>query len=321
MSLTFGLLAVAVARPAAGDESVGPDTRAGWAAYTERYVRAAGSYVNTSTHRTGTDTSTQRSEVSFAFSPAGRRAELRVEDSGWRVPLHRLLVANEKYVFELEKGEGKDWLLKAVHLNGEPAAGPIRGQLDAILGEVRGLTAIEGVPLADLADDLAPARGADGGSVLRLGRPRRVRAGNNDLTFKTLEVRLRADPFGTVESARADIQMNKTAGTSEYTVAAETRGGVPVPVRSTRREYYPVPGGDLEMVSQTEYAIDPTARPPDAAFTLSDFGFPEPVGVEWPRPTPRYVWFVLAAVVCGGLAAVVRYSVRPRPAPAGGSQV
>jgi hypothetical protein len=45
----------------------------------------------------------------------------------------------------------------------------------------------------------------------------------------------------------------------------------------------------------------------EAEFTLSAFGLPEPPGVKWEKPTPRYVWFLAAAMVLGILAAGLRY--------------
>lgn len=45
----------------------------------------------------------------------------------------------------------------------------------------------------------------------------------------------------------------------------------------------------------------------DTQFTLSAFGLPEPVGIRWAKPTPRYVRFLLAAAECAGLAIVFRF--------------
>jgi hypothetical protein len=36
----------------------------------------------------------------------------------------------------------------------------------------------------------------------------------------------------------------------------------------------------------------------ESEFTLSAFGLPEPVGVEWERPVRWYLWLMLAGVVC-----------------------
>ena len=48
----------------------------------------------------------------------------------------------------------------------------------------------------------------------------------------------------------------------------------------------------------------------EAEFTLSAFGFPEPVGVEWKKPTPRYVWFLVAAGAFAAIAVFFRWMTR-----------
>jgi hypothetical protein len=47
-------------------------------------------------------------------------------------------------------------------------------------------------------------------------------------------------------------------------------------------------------------------------FTLSSYGFPEPVGVEWEKKTPVYVWLLLAAGVLGLLAVVLAWLAKRR---------
>lgn len=39
----------------------------------------------------------------------------------------------------------------------------------------------------------------------------------------------------------------------------------------------------------------------DSEFTLSAYGLPEPVGVTWAKPTPRFIWFLIA----GGASAII----------------
>ena len=53
-----------------------------------------------------------------------------------------------------------------------------------------------------------------------------------------------------------------------------------------------------------------------AEFRLSAFGLPEPVGVEWKKPTPRYLWFLVAAGAFVALAVGFRLLARRRTATA-----
>jgi hypothetical protein len=52
--------------------------------------------------------------------------------------------------------------------------------------------------------------------------------------------------------------------------------------------------------------------PAEKEFTLSAFGLPEPAGITWEKPTPRFVWVLLAAAICAVLAVAFRYLARRR---------
>jgi hypothetical protein len=46
---------------------------------------------------------------------------------------------------------------------------------------------------------------------------------------------------------------------------------------------------------------------PESEFTLSAFGLPEPKGIEWEKPSRRYLWIVAAALVALVLAFAFRH--------------
>jgi hypothetical protein len=62
----------------------------------------------------------------------------------------------------------------------------------------------------------------------------------------------------------------------------------------------------------------PTSLPADEEFRLSAFGIREPVGVVWEKPTPTYVWILVAAGVAAALAFGFRYLARRGRAAASG---
>lgn len=64
-------------------------------------------------------------------------------------------------------------------------------------------------------------------------------------------------------------------------------------------------GKDVETF-QIQHNVDV----PDDEVRLSFYGLPEPVGVTWKKPTPTYVWLLLAAGVCATLAFGFRYVAR-----------
>ena len=52
----------------------------------------------------------------------------------------------------------------------------------------------------------------------------------------------------------------------------------------------------------------------ESEFRLTAFGLPEPVGITWEEPTPRYIWFLIATGVLGALGIVFRILARRRSA-------
>jgi hypothetical protein len=76
------------------------------------------------------------------------------------------------------------------------------------------------------------------------------------------------------------------------------------------------PKGD-KLKQTTEFSeYEVVAAVPDEEFRLTAFGFPEPVGVVWHKPIPRYIWFLVAAGGLGLCALVFRWLARRKPAPA-----
>lgn len=66
------------------------------------------------------------------------------------------------------------------------------------------------------------------------------------------------------------------------------------------------------LITVTHFQSEPQRE--EAEFTLSAFGMPEPVGVVWDKPTPRYVWFLVAAGVFIAIAVGFRLLARRRAA-------
>jgi len=56
----------------------------------------------------------------------------------------------------------------------------------------------------------------------------------------------------------------------------------------------------------------PSRLPDTREFTLTAYGLPEPVGVTWDKPIPRYIWFLAGAAIFGILAVGFRYLARRR---------
>jgi hypothetical protein len=106
------------------------------------------------------------------------------------------------------------------------------------------------------------------------------------------------DPSRSWSLCRAEIRSqylgDKGPTDGSEVVVMETRvgkSGYPIPVRWTY-QYEGV------MVTREYDLRDEGVEPLEREFTLSAFGLPEPVGVEWERPVRWYLWLTLAGVVC-----------------------
>jgi hypothetical protein len=116
---------------------------------------------------------------------------------------------------------------------------------------------------------------------------------------------------------RALIQTKTATGTltTEYDYGP---GVAPQPRLTVSREEYSVPGKSealqAKLTIQSEFHV-PSRLPETREFTLSAFGLPEPVGVKWEKPTPRYLWYLAAAGGCGFFAALFGWLARRRRVP------
>jgi hypothetical protein len=299
--------------PVLAQSTVPPEVVQGWQAYVERFRFASGSAHSVSKLQEGKETSTQIGRMSFAFGTHGRRLELQVTDNQGRQLLHRLLCENVRYVFQLHAAD-KGWLLHKVALLGDASQQEtiqrIREQLSSGLAGLFTLVAVEGELLTHLADSLQPQGGDK--AVLCLVQEHRMTRNRMGWTFRSLTLRLNRDKYYTLHSATAEVQVNKAEGMLSITNEYQDHEGLPVPTRTQRRQVFRSAGWTLESNEEVTYQIDRRTDPPEQEFTLSAFGLPEPVGVEWERKTPVYVWLLLAAGVLGLLAVVLAWLAKRR---------
>ena len=96
-------------------------------------------------------------------------------------------------------------------------------------------------------------------------------------------------------------------GEVSYTVGSDGRPLVTYYKRSTSWRDLP-PDSMIEM-KNIQIEFNPVS---EERFRLFYYGLPEPVGVEWERKTPVYVWLLLAAGVLGLLAVVLAWLAKRR---------
>ena len=134
---------------------------------------------------------------------------------------------------------------------------------------------------------------ASAGTPAHHARPGRMTAGRSALA----ELSLATNEYASLSSAKAEIILNKSPGTLDILNDFVMASGIPVPTKSTVREMYPDPSGDLLILKEIGYQIDPLKKPNISEYTLTAFGLPEPVGVSWAKSTPIYVWILVASPI------------------------
>ena len=310
-----GLLALVAGT--AARQPVPPEVVDGWRNYTALFSHASGDYTATSTMRQGQESSGQEAQVAFAFTSRCKRVEVVETVTGRAKPSKRVIYSNPKYAFRLDPGKN-GWLWREVVLVGdEPskALGVLHDQVDAWLSGVHCLASVQRTRLLELTDDLRRIEPRPGQPpTFVLDKERNLKEGPNTITYHKLSLQLDADHDHTVRTVKADMLMNRSAGTLEISVTQQTIAGTPVPVQSVVREVYPAASGDMEIATDTAFRIDPTVELPDQEFTLTAYGLPEPVGITWSKPTPRYLWFLVAAGVFIAIAVGFRFLARRRAA-------
>jgi len=87
---------------------------------------------------------------------------------------------------------------------------------------------------------------------------------------------------------------------SPVLVLGETSGSLPfLKEAMVEREFVEDQNRKVRIVYRVQHDLEiPRRLPADEEFTLAAFGFPEPPGLEWKRPTRWYVWVGLAGIVC-----------------------
>lgn len=223
-----------------------------------------------------------------------------------------VLAENPQYSYRLKSGRGGDWVLTELHLANEAgtatakelrwridmwrtaADSPVRFGLDGKLASE--ILAAPGTRVVAVEPDPQPA------GLVEVRIETRPSSDDDRLRGGTLVL----DPTRGWLPTRTAARITTKVATGTVTIEYEYGTGPnPPPRRITKREEYAVVGQaePLRGTRTVEYEFQVPARLPDTReFTLAAFGLPEPVGVTWEKPTPRYVWFVLAAAGCGLLA-------------------
>jgi len=284
-----------------------------WEAYEAR-IRAVG--LSGKMDRTGSrnNDTPRRSRLQFAVSQWGVRLEERgfENDTSDKETEGEVFGWNDKYTFQLALNPNKsEWRLTTL---GQPEAGDRTRQKLAMHYPTNS-------PLLDLFGDSIirivktgrlKVQSADDATCVLTGRDVKVVLLNGSRTYHELEFVLDPQRQYAVLSAVCKVTQNKTPGVLTLKNTVAMLDGLPVPERSIQVQDYSSDGKPFVLKLDCEYKIDLGVRFRPEDFSLSHYGLPEPPGVTWERPTPTYVWLLLAAAVLGVVAVGCRWLLKRR---------
>lgn len=238
-----------------------------------------------------------------------------------------VLAENPRYSFRLRSGRGGEWVLTELNMADRADTDPareLRTRLDAWRTSADGA-----IRIGSNAKLLTEVLSAPGTRITAVTPKSNAGAELVEVRFETRQASERDIAGGTLllDPARNWLPVQATAFIREKQVSGSHTtdyeygpGPAFQPRRGVQKHEYTLTG-EAEPMRYTrtwegEFQI-PARLPDSREFTLSAFGLPEPVGVTWERPTPRYVWFLTAAAGCGLLGFALRWLGRRREAASG----
>lgn len=263
----------------------------------------------------------RKDRVRILYAPPGRLGEINTERVNDQMEVaerdHTLTLTNERYRANLKRAKEADaWLLL--------------GYQDASAGDTDVTTLRQCLPwltcgnifLPDwIADDcFVVERVADvgGGAVQRIHfrhDEARRRSLRKEVLIPVVAGHLDVEPGAhyRVVGYRFAIKTRYSAGTQTGSLTYKRSDSIPVLTEiASNQETESEKFGSQASREIRTYSVsyNDTIDPED--FRLSQYGLPEPHGVEWRKPTPTYVWLLLAAGACGVLAIGCRWLVQRR---------
>lgn len=233
---------------------------------------------------------------------------------------------NSRYRFVIAKGRGDEYLFKSVTLSGETPTPydqrlfntlSTRGQTPyQNAGQISVRLAAGRFELAELYKlpgfELTSATPKDGDRKLAVSftyTPLDGKKAGRDASYCTIVYDL--DQFGIPTEQSERCERHGTLIESRNTTGLRRKGKAVIQQRESKVTH--TNGGKVIYAQAGSVRTETTPGPlPESEFTLSAFGLPEPVSVTWERPTPVWVWLLVAAGLTGGLGCLFGHFARRR---------
>ena len=232
---------------------------------------------------------------------------------------------NPKYAFRLERTEeNTGWLVKTIALQQEGDANPLAVQASQAVGDDRFCCSLIKVYGEDLLDFVrrpgfvvlkaAPVTWKGVPLVeIQFDNPHPLKEpGKRFCPVQSGTLVLDPNRYWCLRSSKLQCKYDGAeAQLEDEFELVDPTAAFPVP-----KSYYGMrkingaPTDPLLETSETNYEFkESSGQPDDWEFSLSAFGFPEPVGIVWERPTRWYLWIgvtAFSALALGVLCRVLR---------------
>lgn len=241
--------------------------------------------------------------------------------------ISQVMADNSRYRFELERPGGPaEWRLKAIHEANAPGPVPRHLTPEFLSQNTTATRALENghsIPLTDLFSSptfklVSCGPSPTAAALVRVVFEHSEAAPNRPASRSSGWYDLDPASGWSVREADESFNYGKMTNTlhTRLEITFDGSDGLIYP-RELRLEGKHRRGETLfahrRVVSKYKVWVDPAV--PEREFKLTAYGLPELVGVAWEKPTPRYVWFLLAGGAFAGLAVGFRYLARRRTLP------
>lgn len=230
---------------------------------------------------------------------------------------------NPKYIFRIQQGKDGGWALVKLYLADQfedEGAKAITGRLDIYCSDTSESVlrlAPDNTDLGELIQSertrvtSAVPKSIDGANLIEVQFECTL---NPDDLRHLLGGTLFVDPSRSWLPVSRHSTVRNKVGTGVHTSHFDLASGInPQPSSVRYREDYKLNSQKEPWWRSGREDCDlrvPNPLPDTREFTLSHYGLPEPVGVKWEKPTPRYVWFLIATAAFAGVAVLFTYLAR-----------
>ena len=278
--------------------------KADWKADLDRYDDVVAEFYTRTTDKRGGNVSTQENKCTVKKLGLNRLACL-VEKTRTR-----LSVANEKYFFAAVEGKNGGWTLDVYGLlSDDQISKPLR-RLDGIASNLDAHYSIGEIPLYENLDAFRVTAETEDVLTLNSTRDLESQASVNKVRMYDICMHLDKKNRYRLLDVKCQQHVNQSSGNLSAFYKTDRSAGDSEHITITTTATYDTGPSEIVIESTVQYKFQFLAGLKDTDFRLTAYGFAEPSGVVWQKPTPVYLWLLAGAGGFALLALLLAYLKR-----------